>query len=225
MNKKLVAYFATIALLFSADLAGQNYYGPATIGPTTPGNCLKAGEQQGQIVDSGGTCGGGGGGGSPGGSNNSIQYNNLGSFGGFSVSGDASLAVPSGTLQVTATHLSSPLPVAQGGLGGATSAMVPTIANGFCSGAAIANASGTLVFDVRVGTSCSGSTGTLTMPTAAAHGWVCSANDVTTTTPDTYLTKETATTTSTVTFTVYSDVSNVSSWEDNDDIQISCYGH
>jgi hypothetical protein len=40
------------------------------------------------------TTGGGGGGGSPGGTNGQVQYNNLGSFGGFTIGGDCSLILP-----------------------------------------------------------------------------------------------------------------------------------
>lgn len=48
-----------------------------------------------------GTCGSGGGG-SPGGINGQVQYNNLGSFGGFTVGGDCTMAIP-GTFNCTKT--------------------------------------------------------------------------------------------------------------------------
>lgn len=51
----------------------------------------------------------------PGGSNGQIQYNSSGAFAGFTAGGDVTFAAPNFT--VVATHLSSALPVAQGGTG------------------------------------------------------------------------------------------------------------
>lgn len=69
-------------------------------GAPTSGNCVRwaAG---GGIEDAGATCGSGGGGGSPGGSSGQIQYNNAGSFGGFTASGDATINTGTGAVTVS----------------------------------------------------------------------------------------------------------------------------
>jgi len=76
----------------------------ATIsGSLIAGNCLKS-DASGNIIDDGAVCGGGGGGGSPGGTNGQIQYNNLGAFGGFTASGDATITPSTGAVIVTKTN-------------------------------------------------------------------------------------------------------------------------
>jgi hypothetical protein len=65
MNRKLIAFFAAVLALGSADLFAQNFFGPAVIGPTTPGDCLEAAtppQPSNGIVDAGAPCGSGGGG-------------------------------------------------------------------------------------------------------------------------------------------------------------------
>src|SRR5271157_4368789 len=49
------------------------------------------------------TATGGSGGGTPGGTSGQIQYDNAGSFGGFTMSGDATLVAPTGAITVTKT--------------------------------------------------------------------------------------------------------------------------
>ena len=85
----------------------------------------------------------------------------------------------------------------------------PTISSGFCSTSpSIVANNGTWAFTIGVGTSCSGSTGTLGMPTAAT-GWVCSFADVTT--PASYVISQTGGTASTVTLTSYARTTGVAS--------------
>lgn len=80
---------------------------PSTGITITPGQITDAGASAGQVLTFNGTYwapanGGGSGGGTPGGTNGQIQYNNLGSFGGFNISGDCTLARP--TLTCTSTN-------------------------------------------------------------------------------------------------------------------------
>jgi hypothetical protein len=77
----------------------------------------------------------------------------------------------------------------------------PTISSGFCSTSpAISASNGSAVFDINVGTSCSGSTGTLGMP-AATTGWVCDFANVTNPAANTVY--QTGGATNTVTLTNY----------------------
>lgn len=68
----------------------------------------------GQVLNSGGAgadpywgAGGGGGGGSPGGSNGQIQYNNASAFGGFTMSGDATVNTSTGALTLANSGVSA----------------------------------------------------------------------------------------------------------------------
>lgn len=65
-----------------------------------PGSNMSASSANGQLTLSST----GGGGGTPGGSNGQVQYNNSGSFGGFTVNGDGSLNTSTGALTVTKTN-------------------------------------------------------------------------------------------------------------------------
>lgn len=58
------------------------------------------------------------------------------------------------------------------------STIAPTIASGFCSSPSISNNNGTAAFSITIGSSCSGSVGVLTMP-SAAHGWTCDFHNLT----------------------------------------------
>lgn len=55
---------------------------------------------------------------------------------------------------------------------------VPSV-SGFGSGAAVVSNNGSVAFTINVGTSNSGSTGTITMPSGATHSWVLSIHNVT----------------------------------------------
>lgn len=80
------------------------------------------------------------------------------------------------------------------------SSTAPTIASGFCTSPTVPNANGTAAFTVNVGTGCAGSSGVITMPTAAT-GWVCSAINITN--PATNVVAQSAGTTTSVTLTNY----------------------
>lgn len=82
------------------------------------------------------------------------------------------------------------------------STTLPKVASGFCATApAITATYGTSAFDIFVGTSCSGSVGTITMPPATT-AWACNFQDVTT--PASYVIGQTGGSATTVTLTAYS---------------------
>ena len=76
--------------------------GLAPSGAITPGDCAHWVDAT-HVGDAGSPCGSGGTGGSPGGVNGSIQFNNLGSFGGFTASGDATINTSTGAVTVSKT--------------------------------------------------------------------------------------------------------------------------
>ena len=111
-------------------------------GGLTFGDCVQVGVN-GNLVDAGSVCGGGGGGGTPGGTSGQVQFNNSGSFGGFTVSGDGSINTGTGTLTVTKTGGAAFGPLATITPGaGVQSAL--TIAAGGANGLALLNGSAVL---------------------------------------------------------------------------------
>jgi len=106
-----------------------NADGTITTNITGSTQCLQV-STVGLVSGSGGTCGGGGG--TPGGSSGQVQYNNSGSFGGFTVSGDGTLDTGTGALTVSSAF---------GGVPFATSAFVDTTnASNISSGTLIPSA-------------------------------------------------------------------------------------
>lgn len=101
------------------------------------------------------------------------------------------------------------------------SATAPTIASGFGTSPSISGSNGTAAFQVTVGTGGTASTGVITMPAANA-GWSCSAADVTTASTSVYLTKQTASTTTSITITNYNTAGTATAWVAGDKINLSC---
>ena len=107
------AFAATLAVAFAQVAPKQGGSGVSTTttnvsggvpllnGLPTNGNCLKWSSTG--IQDAGAVCGSGSGG-TPGGSSGQVQYNNAGSFGGFTVAGDGTLNTSTGNLAVTKTN-------------------------------------------------------------------------------------------------------------------------
>lgn len=102
----------TATQLLHGNAAGLPSFGPVNLGTDVTGN-LPVGNLNSGSGATGSTCWhgdgtwgscGGGGGGSPGGSSGQVQYNNSGSFGGFTVGGDGTLNTGSGALVVTKTN-------------------------------------------------------------------------------------------------------------------------
>lgn len=90
----------------------------------------------------------------------------------------------------------------------------PSISSGFGTSPAFGSDNGTIAFTLTVGTGGSATSGVLAMPDAAT-GWNCFATDRT----SSIVTRETATTTNTVTLTA------ASAWGAADVLQVSCFGY
>lgn len=104
----------------------------------------------------------------------------------------------------------------------AVSATAPTVASGFCTSPVLSTPNGTAAFVLTVGTSCSASTGTLTMP-EAANGWACYL--VNTTDPGD-IPVQTGGTTTTVTVENYSRTSGMAAnFTDSDVLRVLCTGY
>lgn len=109
-----------------------------------------------------------------------------------------------------------------------TSITAPTIAAAGCGGgaASIANNNGTAAFEINVGTT-PGSACTVTMP-AAAHGWSCSAVDVTTNSTSVFVQKQSpaaSQTTTQIVITNFSDVAAATAFIASDVVRVSCLGY
>lgn len=100
-------------------------------------------------------------------------------------------------------------------------AVAPTIASGFGTGATVLNNNGTFTFVVNVGAGGVAYTGTVGLP-AAKNGWNCTSNDITTQSPSVFLTKQTADTTTSASFTNYNTAGEPTAWADSDKLGISC---
>lgn len=102
----------------------------------------------------------------------------------------------------------------------------PTIAAAGCGGAAasIPNANGTAAFTVNVGTTPTTAC-TITFPTAAAVGWACFVNDITTNSTSVFLQKQSGGTTTTAILTNYSDVAVATAFVASDILRVSCHGY
>lgn len=98
----------------------------------------------------------------------------------------------------------------------------PTITAAGCGGAAAAIQfqNGTATFTINVGTT-PGSACTVTMP-AAANDWVCMAVDVTTNSTSVFLQKQTATSSTSITITNFSDVAVATAFVASDKVKVEC---
>ena len=147
---------------------------------------------------------------------------------GFSLLGAASLALGNGTASdFTGTlKLSTLNPVTSYQLNGVlmVSATAPTISAGFCATTpSISASNGVAAFDINVGTSCSGSVGTLAMPTATT-GWVCNFANVTA--PASNVVSQTGGANNTVTLTNYARTTgSASNFTASNHIRASCVGY
>jgi hypothetical protein len=104
------------------------------------------------------------------------------------------------------------------------SSTAPAISSGFGGTPSIPNNNGTAAFEVNVGTGGTASSGVVGLPTAA-HGWTCAANDETTTSATVFMTKQTASTTASVTFTNYNTSGATAAWAANDILHVSCMAY
>lgn len=101
------------------------------------------------------------------------------------------------------------------------SSTAPSISSGFGSSPSVVANNGTAAFTINVGTGGSATTGVVTMPAATA-GWACSVNDVTTTSATVFITKQTATTTNSVTVGNFTTAGIAGAWVASDVLQFMC---
>jgi hypothetical protein len=104
-------------------------------------------DSSGNLLGTGSACGSGGGGTSPGGSNGQIQFNNAGSFGGFTLAGDCTFSQPNITCTKTSGTAFGPAATVATTTGSgavvlATSPTLTTPALGTPSSATLTNATG-----------------------------------------------------------------------------------
>ena len=95
------------------------------------------------------------------------------------------------------------------------SAATPTISHGFGTNASVVHNNGTAVFTVNVGTGGTVSSGVIGLPTAK-NGWAVHCDDVTTQSTSVFITKQTASSTTSATITQYSDAAVPTAWTPND---------
>jgi len=101
-----------------------------------------------------------------------------------------------------------------------TSATAPTV-TGFGTGASVPYNNGTTAFTINVGTSNSGSTGTINLPTAA-HGWVCHVS----TNVSTNSVSQTGGTAATVVLSNFARTTGLASnWTDGDVLSCICFAY
>jgi len=95
------------------------------------------------------------------------------------------------------------------------SAAAPTISHGFGTNASVVHNNGTAVLTVNVGMGGTASSGVIGLPTAA-NGWAVRCDDVTTQSTSVFITKQTASSTTSATITQYSDAAVPTAWAAND---------
>lgn len=100
----------------------------------------------------------------------------------------------------------------------------PTISSGFGTSPSVVASSGTAGFTINVGGGGTASTGVVTMP-AATTGWACYVNDLSTTSATVFVTKVTATTTTSVTVGNFSSAGTAAAWASGDVLQFQCSGY
>lgn len=87
----------------------------------------------------------------------------------------------------------------------------PTISSGFGTSPSITTNNGSAAFSINVGTGGTASTGVVGMP-VATNGWACGIQNISTNTATVFLTKQTATTTTTVTVGNYDAAGAAAAW-------------
>jgi hypothetical protein len=125
----------------------------------------------------------------------------------FSVSSGGVL-VANGTIQTKGAFQLSPGRLVD-------SSTAPTISSGFGTSNSIAASNGTAAFTVNVGTGGVATSGVIGLP-AATTGWKVDCNDITTTSATVFVTKQTATTTTTATVGNFSTSGTAAAWVASD---------
>lgn len=155
---------------------------------------------------------------------NSIQYNGPGGnnfTGALVVSGSVQ---SSGAFTSTNSNSTS---LVLGGTNNVTqnaklvwSGVAPTVSSGFGVSPTIVGNNGTLAFQVNVGTGGAATSGVIGLPTAAT-GWICSCVDITTTSTTVFVTKQTASGTTSCTVGNFNDVASAAAWVASDKLNCS----
>jgi hypothetical protein len=104
------------------------------------------------------------------------------------------------------------------------SATVPTISSGFGTSPSVVASNGTLSFEVNVGTGGSATSGVIGLPTATT-GWHCDATDITTASSTVFLTKQTASSTTTATVGNFNTAGAAAAWVASDKLRVSCFAY
>lgn len=136
---------------------------------------------------------------------------------GLSTSNALAAAQVSGSQYVAAPLLYGP------GTRPAYQTVVPTISSGFGAGAAITGV-GTLAFTLDVGTGGAATSGVIGLP-AATTGWALHVQNLTANTATVFLTKQTATTTTTATIGNYDAAGAAAAWTASNILLITAIGY
>jgi hypothetical protein len=97
----------------------------------------------------------------------------------------------------------------------ADSAAAPTISSGFGTSPSVTTNNGTAAFTVNVGTGGTASSGVIGLPTAS-NGWICSCQDLTTTSATVFITKQTTSATNSCTVGNFSTAAAAAAWAASD---------
>ena len=103
------------------------------------------------------------------------------------------------------------------------SGTAPTVSSGFGTGAVIAAHNGTLDFIINVGTT-SATTGVIGLP-ATSTGWTVRCEDITTFSTTVFLTRQTASSTTTATIGGFTSAAAAQAWTNNDLIRCLAAGY
>ena len=101
------------------------------------------------------------------------------------------------------------------------SATAPTVSSGFGTSPSIASNNGTCSFRVNVGTGGTATSGVIGLP-AATTAWVCMAEDLTTTSSTVFMTKQTASSTTSATFGNFNTSGAAAAWAASDVLGVQC---
>lgn len=104
------------------------------------------------------------------------------------------------------------------------SGTAPTISSGFGSTPSI-TANGTASFSINVGTGGSASSGIVAFNSTATHGWAIHCDDVTTQSTSVFITKQTASSTTTATITQYNTAGSATAWVASDILECQAMGN
>ncbi len=97
---------------------------------------------------------------------------------------------------------------------------MPAISSGFGTSPAIVGSNGTCSFQVNVGTGGTANSGVIGLTPAAPNGWTCQATDITTNSTTVFVTKQTASTTSSCTVGNFNDIAAAAAWTASDKLQV-----